>query len=108
MSAENEREDTGGLSPKKAAYIALELAWAHFLPWAEPPTKLRMSTWYNLAGGDWKAVVALIEKASDTQDVADPQTFIWRKLRNYASTSAARRVSDADRVRTWHAPQGTA
>jgi hypothetical protein len=103
MSTENEREDSDRLSPKFASYVSFELAWRHYIGWQEPPTRLMMSNWYNAVDGRWQVVVDVIKQASERTDIADPQRWVWSRLRNY--TPARPRQSDTTRASRWIAPE---
>jgi hypothetical protein len=70
-----------GMNPKQAMYITLELAWDYYLPWAEKPSKLYLSSWLNRSDNNWQLIADLIEEASRRDSVHDPIGWVWAQLR---------------------------
>jgi hypothetical protein len=80
MNTESQYEPSG-MSPRMAHRLTIEMAWAYFLPWAEQPTKLFVSTWLNRCEDRWQVICDLIEEASADEDVVDPVNWVWAQLR---------------------------
>ena len=82
MNTEHEeRTQPRGMSHRQAGYIAIELAWKFYLPWAAPPSKLHIAAWLSVTGGRWQLVIDQIEQASQREYVNDPDSWVWSRLR---------------------------